>query len=40
MGVTVVDSHRGDIDSVIRALREALMEALAAKNVKIEVPML
>ena len=33
MGITVVEPERGDVDSVIKALTEALEEARASKNV-------
>ncbi len=32
MGTTVVDKSRGDIDTVINALKESLKEALESKK--------
>lgn len=32
MGITVVDSQRGDIDKIINSLRESLAEAMAGKK--------
>jgi alanine-glyoxylate transaminase/serine-glyoxylate transaminase/serine-pyruvate transaminase len=31
MGISVVDSQRGDIDKIINSLRESLAEAKASK---------
>lgn len=32
MGVSVVDSQRGDLDRVVRALKEVITEAKASKS--------
>lgn len=32
MGVTVVDSQRGDIEKIVSSLKEAVAEAKASKN--------